>query len=214
MSGGKKFESREGHMRLKLLDWAFVLVLFTGFAGVARADDDNRMFGKFDHTGPKDHLQTASVYLTFKGDKADGLPSLPSGEETRLYSKIWDDLFLQITTETGENGVLGYMFTFSTDEEDQKSLTPDEPKSTPTLRELAAADFRTKDNFGPLPLKPGPGTPKDRSALRVIHYDGFDVEIRVLEFSIGDAQLGKKPYFKSLSCLVTVRETEKKKQTK
>jgi hypothetical protein len=106
------------------------------------------------------------------------------------------------------------MFTFSKDEGNQDTLMAKESKDVPTLREVSAADFRSDDNFSVRPLKPGPGTPEDRGALRVIHYDGFDVEIRVLEFNIGDAVMKKKPYFKSLSCLVTVTEKNPGDQTK
>ncbi len=201
-------------MKTKALIWIAISVLLAGLADFARADDDNRVIGKFDHTGPHDHLRVVSIYLVFKGDKADGLPALPSGDETRFYSKVWDDLYLQVTTETGENGTAGYMFAFSKDEEDQNLLESLEAEDVPTLRELSAMDFRTDDNFGPRPLKAGPGIPKDRSALRIIHYPGFDVEIRVLEFSIGDAKLGKKPFLKSVSCLVTIREKDLKKQAK
>ncbi|HEY5037438.1 MAG TPA: hypothetical protein VIJ93_00030, partial [bacterium] len=101
----------------------------------------------------------------------------------------------------------GYMFSFSKDEAGQNPMDTKESRDVPTLRELSAGDFRTDDNFAVRPLKAGSGTPEDRGALRVIHYDGFDVEIRVLEFNIGDAILKKKPYFKSVSCLVTVTET-------
>lgn len=196
-------------MEAKILGWMMVLALSVGSAGLVRADDDNRVVGKFDQTGPHDRFSTVSVYLTFKDDKAEGLPSLPSGDESRFYSKVWDNLYLQITTETGEDGMAGYMFSFSKDETGGDLLKPKEDSEGPTLREISAADFRTDDNFDVRPLKGGPGTPKDRSAFRVLHYPGFDAEIRVLEFSIGDAKLGKKPYFKSLSCLVTVRQTQK-----
>lgn len=189
----------------------FGLVLISFFCGLAFADDDNRMIGKFDHNGPHDALSTASVYLVLKDGKAEGLPGLASGDETRFYAKVWDGLYLQVTTETGENGTEGYMFSFSKDEDGQNLLQPKESADDPTLRELAASDFRTDDNFAPRPLKPGPGTPGDRGVLRIIHYPGFDAEVRVLEFNIGDAELKKQPYFKSVSCLVTVREVGKSK---
>jgi len=187
------------------------LVLVWAFCGRALAEDDNRMIGKFDHNGPHDALSTASVYLVLKDGKAEGLPGLASGDETRFYAKVWDGLYLQVTTETGDNGVEGYMLSFSKDEDGQSPLQPKENADEPTLRELAAGDFRTDDNFSPRPLKPGPGTPEDRGVLRIIHYPGFDAEVRVLEFNIGDAELKKKPYFKSISCLVTIRETGKSK---
>ena len=100
----------------------------------------------------------------------------------------------------------GYMLSFSKDEADQHLLKPLESSGVPTLRELAASDFRTDDNFSPRPLSPGPGTPQDRGVFRILHYSDFDAEVRILEFSIADAKLGQKPYFNSLSCLVTVRE--------
>ncbi len=199
-------------MKMKnFLGLAFAGMLSLGFTTGAFADDDNRMIEKFDHTGPHDALSVASVYLSFKDGKAEGLPGLASGDETRFYAKVWDGLYLQITTETGENGTEGYMFSFSSDEDGQDLIKPREDADVPTLRELAASDFRTDDNFSPRPLRPGPGIPNDRSAFRVVHYPGFDAEIRVLEFNIGDAHLGKKPYFKSVSCLVTVKQVGKNK---
>ena len=44
--------------------------------------------------------------------------------------------------------------------------------------------------------------------MRVLHYPGFDAEIRILEYNIGDAEEGKTPYFKSVSCLVTIKQKE------
>jgi|SRR5581483_8401309 len=187
---------------------SFLLLLSCGKA--LRAEDDARVIDRLSHTGPADLFRTASLYLTFDGNKADGLPAVPSGDETRFYIKVWDDLYLQVTTETGENGTTGYMFAFSRDETDQKALDALENKDVPTLREIAAPDFRTDDNFAPRPLQVGPGKLKDRGALRIVPYPGFTMEVRVLEFKIGDAKLGKKPYFKSLSCLVTVKETKGK----
>ncbi len=198
-------------MKTRLLaGMAVAGMLCLGPTGRALADDDNRVIAKFDQNRPQDSLSAASVYLTLKGDQAEGLPALPSGDETRFYIKVWDGLYLQITTETGDNGTQGYMFAFSSDEEGQDLLQAKENADVPTLRELAAGDFRTDDNFEPRPLRPGPGTPEDRGPYRIIHYPGFDAELRVLEFSIGDAQLGKKPYFKSVSCLVTVHEVKNK----
>ncbi|HXL73649.1 MAG TPA: hypothetical protein VN963_08505, partial [bacterium] len=102
-------------------------------------------------------------------------------------------------------------FGFAQDEANQTVIPTNESRDVPTLLELTAADFRSDDNFSARALKPGPGTPLDRGAWRVIHYDGFDVEIRVLEFKIADTELKQKPYFKSVSCLVTVTETAQAK---
>jgi hypothetical protein len=199
-------------MKRNFLPWTVLgMILCLGFPRLVLADDDNRVIEKFDHNGPHDALSVASVYLTFKDGKAEGLPGLPSGDETRFYTKVWDGLYLQVTTETGENGTEGYMFSFSTDEDGQNLLKPQEDADKPTLRELAASDFRTDDNFSPRPLVPGPGTPDNRGVLRIIHYPGFNAEIRVLEFGIGDAQLKKTPYFKYVSCLVTVSQVGKTK---
>lgn len=195
---------------LPLMWFGFFLAL--GFFTHALAEDDNRMIGKFDQTGPHDTLSTASVYLSFKDNKAEGLPGLASGDETRFYEKVWDGLYLQITTESGDNGTEGYLFGFSSDEDGKEPIKSKENPDDPTLQELAASDFRTDDNFSAKPLKGGPGTPEDRGAYRIIHYPGFDAEIRVLEFSIGDAELKKKPYFKSVSCMVTVREVKESKK--
>ncbi|HVZ80268.1 MAG TPA: hypothetical protein VHE12_05615 [bacterium] len=188
-----------------------ILLIWVISTGSIRANDDSRAIGKLSHGVPGSAKRSVSIYLTFNGDKADGLPGLISGNERRFYDKVWDGLYLQVTTETGESGIRGYMFTFSKDEADQNTLTPSEPMDVPTLREVAAVDFRTDDNFAPRPLQPGPGKPKDRGALRIFSYPGFEGEIRVLDFDIGDAQLGKKPYFKSLSCLVTLHETGARK---
>jgi hypothetical protein len=201
-------------MKRAILSWALVSVMFAGITGLSRADDDARVICKLGENSPKDHLRNASLYLSFKDAKAQSLPATPSGDETRFYSKVWDGLYLQVTTETGEKGTKGYMFTFSKDEGNQDTLAAKESKDAPTLREVSAADFRSDDNFSVRPLKPGPGTPEDRGALRVIHYDGFDAEIRILEFNIGDAMMNKKPYFKSVSCLVTVMEKDQAGQAK
>lgn len=201
-------------MKSKFLGLAVVSLFLAGWAGIARAQDDNRIIGKFDQAGPHSRLRTASVYLTFKDDKAEGLPSLPAGEETRSYIKVWDGLYLQATTRSADNGVAAYQLTFSSDEADQDPLKSEESADDPSLGEVAASDFRTDDNFDVRPLHPGPGTPQDRGVFRIIHYPGFDAEIRVLEFSIGDAHLQKKPFFKSLACLVTVQEKESKGRSK
>ncbi len=194
-------------MKNKMLSGLMVSILFAGIAGLSLAEDDNRIIGKLGQNSPKDHLRTASLYLVFKGNKDNSLPALPSGDKTRFYSKVWDGLYLQVITEPGEKGNEGYMFSFSGDEGNLNAVDTNESRDVPSLREVSAADFRSDDNFSIRPLKPGPGTPEDRGAQRLIHYDGFDVEIRVLEFNIGDAGLKEKPYFKSISCLVTVKET-------
>lgn len=174
-------------------------------AGSARPDD-SRIIGKLDHSGPTDPQSTASVYLALEGNRAEGLPSLPYGVETRFCTKVWSDLYLQTFTQTDDNGVRGYLFAFSKDEAGQKLLAAEEAPYAPSLRQVSAADFRTSENFAARPLKWGPGTLDDRNALRVIHYPDFDVEIRVLEFNIGDAQFGKRPFFKNMSCMVMVKE--------
>ena len=183
-------------------------ILVTGMAGFSWAEEDVRIIGKLGHNGSKDHLRVASIYLVFKGEKVNDLPALPVGENTRFYSKVWDGLYLQVVSEKRERGTAGYMFAFSKDEDNKNPVATNESRDVPSLRELSAGDFRTEDNFAVRPLKPGPGNPEDRGALRVIHYDGFDVEIRTLEFNIGDAMLKNKPYFKTVSCLVTVKETK------
>ena len=199
-------------MKSKVFMLAVVLAFLAQPLFLRGDQDDNRVIGRYEHTGPHDHLHTVSVYLHFKGDKAGGLPGVSSGGETRFYTNVWDDLYLQVTTESIENGVAGYLFSFSKDEANQNSLAAEENKDEPTMRDVSATDFRSDDNFSPAPIHTGPATDKDPGPLRVIHYPGFDVEIRVLEFTIADAALQKKPYFDSLSCLVTVRETGSKKR--
>ncbi len=202
-------------MKMKDLGWALAAALFVGSVGLAWADeDDARVISRLGMNSPKDHMRIASFYMPFNGSKSDGLPGVPAGDDTRFYSKVWDGLYLQVTTEKGEDGVAGYMISFSKDEANQDVIKTDESRDVPSLREITAADFRTDDNFGVRALKPGPGTPSDRGALRVVRYDGFDVEIRVLEFNIGDTGLKHKPYFKNLSCVVTVLEKASSNQTK
>ncbi len=201
-------------MKKKILSGLMVAVLFAGITGLSRADDDARIIGKLGQNSPKDHLRTASLYVVFNGYWDNSLGALPSGDKTRFYSKVWDGLYLQIITEPGEKGNEGYLFSFSKDEGNLNAMDTNESRDVPTLREVSAADFRSDDNFSVRVLKPGPGTPDDRGALRVIRYEGYDVEIRVLEFNIGDAGLKEKPYFKSLSCLVTVTEKGMDGQTK
>jgi hypothetical protein len=197
---------RESQMKIKQLSWVMVSILFLGMTGLCRADDDNRIISRLGENPPNNHLRTASFYLPFKDDKVEGLPGVVNGNVTRFYSKVWDGLYLQITTEPGQDGTAGYLFGFSQDEENQMPIPTNESRDVPTMLELTAADFRSDDNFTVRPLKPGPGTPSDRGAWRVIHYNGFDVNIRVLELSIGDTELKEKPYFKSVSCMVTVVE--------
>jgi hypothetical protein len=199
-------------MKMKKFSWILVATLFMGITGLSRAaDDDARLITRLGENSPQNHLRTASFYLSFKGDKVEGLPAVLTGNITRFYSKVWDGLYLQINTEPGEDGMAGYMFGFSTDEANQTVIPTNESRDVPTLLELTAADFRSDDNFSARVLRPGPGTPLDRGAWRVIHYNGFDVEIRVLEFKIADTDLKQKPYFKSVSCLVTVTETAQAK---
>lgn len=200
-------------MKTKIIScMAVAWILSLGFAGFVRADDDNELITRIGQNSAQAVLREASIYLSLKDNQAEGLPALASGDETRFYIKVWDGLYLQVTTETGENGVQGYMFSISSDEGGQDLLKPEENADEPTLREVAAGDFRTDDNFSPRPLRPGPGTPDNRGPYRIIHYPGFDVEIRVLEYKIGDAELKKKPYFKNVSCLVTVKEVGKNKK--
>ena len=193
-------------MNPKVLKVLLASMFIAGMAGWSRADDDARVISKLGQNSPQDHLRTASFYLVLKGDKSESLAALPSGDNARFYSKLWDGLYLQINTESGDNGIDGYMVSFSTDEAGLTPVPTNELRDVPSMRELSATDFRSDDNFSIRTLKPGPGTPQDRGAFRLVHYNGFDVEIRVLEFNIGDAGLKKKPYFKSLSTLVTVRE--------
>jgi|SRR5665213_430232 len=199
-------------MKMKKFCWVLISILFMGLTGLCRAaDDDSRIITRLGENSPKDHLRTASFYLSFKGNKVEGLPAVETGNSSRFYSKVWDGLFLQVTTEPGQDGNAGYLFGFSQDEANQTVIPTNESRDVPTLLELAAADFRSDDNFSARPLKPGPGTPLDRGAWRVIRYNGYDVEIRILQFNIADTDLKQKPYFKSVSCLVTVTETAQTK---
>ncbi len=193
-------------MKKRILSWLMLSLMFTAVTGLCRADEDARIIGKMGENSPTDHLRKASLYMVFNGAKAEGLPAVPSGAETRFYSKVWDGLYLQATSESGDHGIAGYQFYFSKDEAGQDTLDTVEAKDGPSLSEITAMDFRSDDNFTIRPLKPGPGTPADRGAFRVISYDGFSATIRVLEFTLGDVNLQKKAYFKSLSCLVTVCE--------
>jgi hypothetical protein len=198
-------------MNMKKTGWVMVGALLLGTVGHCWADDDARIITRLGENSAKDHLRVASIYLSCKGKKIEGLPGVPTGNTTRFYSKVWDDLYLQITTEPGEDGPDGYLFSFSTDEAGVDTVKINETRDQPSMLEMTAADFRSDDNFTARPLQPGPGTPLDRSAWRVIHYDGFDVDIRVLEFNISNIYLKQKPYFKSATCLVTVKETGSKK---
>jgi hypothetical protein len=193
-------------MKSKVLNWMIASILFAGIAGLCRADDDVRAISRLGQNSPQDHLRTASFYLVFNGDKSESLPALQSGDNTRFYSKVWDGLYLQVNTERGDEGTSGYMFSFSTDEAGLIPVNTNELRDVPSLRELTAMDFRSDDNFSARALKPGPGTPTDRGAFRMIHYDGFDVEIRVLQINIGNTGLKKKPEFNIVSVMVTVRE--------
>lgn len=193
-------------MKIKIFSWLMVPALVLGTAIVSRADDDARTFSKLAHNTSKDSMRTASLYLVFKDNKSESLAAVPSGDNTRFYAKVWDGLYLQVTTASGERGTTGYTFAFSKDEAGVEPLNTNESRDVPSLREVSVSDFRSDDNFSARPLKAGPGTPQDRGAFRVIHCDGFDAEIRVLEFNIGDAGQKRKPYFKTLSCLVTVQE--------
>src|SRR5579859_4061229 len=124
-------------MKTSILSWAMVSILLMGIAGVSRAEDDARIMGKLGYN-TKDHLRTVSLYLVFKGTKSDSLPALPSGDATRFYSKVWDGLYLQATTESGENGTAGYLFSFSKDEEGKYPMVTNESRDVPTLREVTA----------------------------------------------------------------------------
>jgi hypothetical protein len=197
---------KERQMKPKTLSWVLATVLLAGSAGWCRADDDNRVISKLGQNSPMDHLRTASFYLVFNGDKSESLPALQSGDNARFYSKVWDGLYLQVNTEVGDQGVTGYMFSFSSDEAGLSPLATNELRDVPTMREVAAMDFRSDDNFSVRVLKPGPGTPDNRGAFRMIHYSGMDMEIRVLGFGIGNTGLKRKPDFNNLSVMVTVRE--------
>ncbi len=193
-------------MKPKVLNCLLGAALLVGSAGLCRADDDNRVISKLGQNSSADHSRTASFYLVFNGDKSDSLPALQSGDNTRFYSKVWDGLYLQVNTERGDEGIGGYMVSFSTDEAGLTPVGTNESRDVPTLRDVTAADFRTDDNFSARTLQPGPGTPDNRGAFRMVHYNGFDVEIRVLGFNIGNTGLKKKPDFNKLSFMVTVRE--------
>lgn len=197
---------KRSEIKTKVFMVMVVSMMFAGTTRWSRADDDARSIGEVGQQSPKDHLRTASFYLVLEGDKTKSLSTARSGDETRFYAKVWDGLYLQVTSQTGDQGILGYLFSFS---KDQADLFPEgihENQDVPSLRFLSASDFRSSDNDSIRPLKPGLGTSEDRGALRVIPYDGFNVEIRVLEFKIGSADSKNDPYFKSVSCMVRVKE--------
>ncbi len=193
-------------MKKRIFNWLMLSLMFTAVTGLSWAETDSRVFGKIGENSATDNLRKVSLYIVFNGTKAQGLPAVPSGNDTRFYSKVWDGLYLQATSESGDHGISGYKFYFSKDEAGQDTVDTVAAEDGPSLREIAASDFRSDDNFSTRPLKAGPGTPNDRGAFRLIHYNGFDATLRVLEFNIGDINLQKKPYFKTLSCLVKVSE--------
>jgi hypothetical protein len=193
-------------MKKRLFSFMMVSLLFASAAGLCRADNDARIIGRIGENWPTDSLRKASLYMVFNGNKAEELPAVPAGNETRIYSKVWDNLYVQVNTVSGDNGVASYKFSFSTDEAGEDTLASTDTQDGPSLLEVAATDFRSDDNFSNRPLKPGPGTPSDRGALRVIHYKNFTAIIRVLEFNIGDVNLSKKPYFKTVSVIVRAKE--------
>src|SRR5579883_3459535 len=100
-------------MKKLVLSWVTVSIMIAGITGLSWADDDARIIGKLGQNSPKDHSRTASFYVVFKGEKANSLPAVPSGDNTRFYSKVRDGLYLQVTSEQGERGTAGYMFGFS-----------------------------------------------------------------------------------------------------
>ncbi len=181
-------------------------ILLGGMLGLSSQGEDARIIVKLGHNPPGEELRTASLYLVFKGDKSDSLTGVETEDESRFYAEVWDDLYLQVTPDPGEEGTEGYIFAFTKDKAGKDPVALKESKDALFMKGIAAMDFRTADNSSARPLKPGPGTLEDRGALRLIHYDGFDAEIRVLEFNIGGATVKKKPFFKSLSCLVTITE--------
>jgi len=202
----RPFKLKESQMKKRLFSFMMVSLLFASAAGLCRADNDARIIGRIGENWPTDSLRKASLYMVFNGNKAEELPAVTEGDETRIYSKVWDNLYVQVATESINNGVAGYKFSFSTDEAGEDTLASTDSQVGPSLLEISATDFRSDDNFSNRSLNPGPGTPSDRGALRVVHFKNFTAIIRVLEFNIGDVNLDKKPYFKSLSLLVRTKE--------
>ncbi len=160
-------------MKKRILSWLALSLMFAAVTGFSRADTDSRVFGKIGENSSADSSRKVSLYIVFNGAKAEGLPAVPSGNETRFYAKVWDGLYLQATSESGDHGISGYKFYFSKDEAGQDTVDTVAAEDGPTLREIAASDFRSDDNFSTRPLKAGPGTPNDRGAFRVIHYVGI-----------------------------------------
>ncbi len=197
-------------MKNKILICLLFSILFIAIAGLSPSENDSRIIVKLGHNSANEEQRTASLYLVFKGDKSDSMIAVDLERETRFYAEVWDDLYLQVTTESSDDGIEAYHFAFSKDEAGNEPAALKDSKDKGTLRVLAAADFRTVENSSARVLKPGPGTPDDPGAFRLIHYGGFDAEIRVLEFNIAGAIPKKKPYFKSLSCIVGITENNQK----
>jgi hypothetical protein len=193
-------------MKTRVLSWMMVSLLFAAMTGLCRAETDNRVIGKLGENSSTDTLRRVSLYMTFDGVNTDDLTEKRSGDKTRFYSQVWDGLYLQVFPTLDDEGVAAYQFYFSADEAGKDVLDVTDSAPGPAMGEVAAADFRSDDNLTTRPLTPGPGTPQDRGSYRVIHYDGFDAVIRVLEFEIGNIHPNAKPDFRSLSCLVTVAE--------
>lgn len=149
--------------------------------------------------------KTVSIFLKFNGPGATNISNAPHGIKTRSYIKIWDELYLQIYSQGHakvKEGIWGYFFSFSNDETGKDKLLPiDQPSHGMRADGIAASHFRNEDNSGPYKDLENAGPNK-------LEYRNFLVKIRVLEFEILNAEVGKVPSFKSLSCLVTIMEKQ------
>lgn len=172
----------------------------------AYAETDSRTFTRVSHTwsGPK----VISLFLKVDGSGATNVSAVSHGIKSRSYVNVWDNLYLQVCSQGHakvKDGEWGYYFSFSKDESGKETLLPtDQPGHGITANGVSAFHFRNSDNSGPNEV--GPRNVNAPGALRKITYEGFLAEIRILEFKILNARVGKIPSFASLSCLVTVKE--------
>ena len=155
------------------------------------AQVDTRVFREVLH---QRHPRIVSIYLKF----------LPDDVEVPRQVQVWDGLYLMVRPICGRyEGIAGYYFGFH---HDAAGTSQYHPQGGYTIHDLLFAEhFRNQDNSGPNEV--GPKNVNAPSELRELRYEGFSVEIRVLEFQILNATPEAIPSFGSLSCLVTVRET-------
>jgi hypothetical protein len=168
----------------------------------AHAQSDERDFPIERYWQP----QEVSIRMTLACDDTSAGFDRATCFEPRTY-ELADGLFLRVIPERDtrvSTGVFGFYFQLAKDDAGTETIrSTDQPGHGITEDSVNAFHFRNIDNTGPNEI--GEKNLNAPGALRVVEYDGIEMQLRVLAIDIVGAKPGATPSFRSLDCLVTVR---------